>query len=173
MANMAQSLSKGKSFDETAYIAQIVGNIELSRSMLKCDAGLDDIHTLPNRSKFAFQVALFTDNLQKPTYVLVKVFFDRDFLNMYAQVQTQASRGWRMLGVDVGERMNDYFVRALMLSPVYMRMGRMRFAAYRDANDPIQRNNLTIFAQQLFAMSSEQHVEVMIRARPAACPYKD
>ena len=172
LAQMAKALSgETEEFDETSVVAQVVGDLSLSRTMLSCQSGLEDIKAVPDRSKFAFHVVFFTDDLVNSTFGLVKVFFDKQFLNMYTQIQTKFARGTRILGVEVGNKLQDYMIRKLMLSPVYMRMGRMENNVFKDMNDNIQKNQLVMFLQQLFVRSENNHADIMIRTRPDECPY--
>lgn len=171
LSDMAESLSSSTDFDETDIVAQIIGNADLSRKMLKCP-GLEDVSSVPDRTKFAFQVVIMTDDLQQPSFMLVKVFFDREFLNMYTQIQQQASNGMRFLGIEIGNRLEDYILRAFMLSPLYIRMEKMQFKSYFDSNDSVQQHNMINFLQHLYSGSPKnRNVQVMIRKRPSDCPY--
>lgn len=151
-------------------IAQVVGNVELSSRLVDCK-GLSDITEVPRQSKLVMEFKLITDNIYNGKYLMIAAFVDKEFLNIVTQLINGAQDGNSIFGISIEHKLEQFLVRSLFLSPLFLRIGSIQNNVFKDSNDAVQTKNIQNMLGVLFLnQDKSSKVSVFVRSKPDCCP---
>lgn len=151
-------------------IAQVVGNVELSSRLVDCK-GLSDITEVPQQSKLVMEFKLITDNIYNGKYLMIAAFVDKEFLNIVTQLINGAQDGNSIFGISIEHKLEQFLVRSLFLSPLFVRIGSIQNNVFKDSNDAVQTKNIQNMLGVLFLNQDKgSKVAIFVRRKPDCCP---